>query len=33
MACAVEMDDITALRVVNATGVTVLTSMENSATY
>jgi predicted anti-sigma-YlaC factor YlaD len=33
MACAVAMNDITGLRVVNAKGVTVLTSMENSATY
>jgi predicted anti-sigma-YlaC factor YlaD len=33
MACAVAMKDITGLRVVNAKGVTVLTSMENSATY
>jgi hypothetical protein len=33
MACAVAMKDITGLRVVNAKGVTVLTSAENSATY
>jgi hypothetical protein len=33
MACAVAMKDITGLRVVNAKGVTVLTSSENSATY
>jgi predicted anti-sigma-YlaC factor YlaD len=33
MACAVAMKDITGLRVVNAKGVTVLTSLENSATY
>jgi len=33
MACAVAMKDITGLRVVNAKGVTVLTSTDNSATY
>lgn len=33
MACAVSMKDITGLRVLNARGVTVLTSAENSATY
>jgi predicted anti-sigma-YlaC factor YlaD len=33
MACAVAMNDITGLRVVNAKGVTVLTSAENSAAY
>jgi hypothetical protein len=33
MACAVAMKDITGLRVVNAKGVTVLSSSENSATY
>lgn len=33
MACAVAMKDITGLRVVNAKGVTVLTSAENSSTY
>jgi hypothetical protein len=33
MACAVAMRDITGLRVVNAKGVTVLSSSENSATY
>jgi predicted anti-sigma-YlaC factor YlaD len=33
MACAVAMSDITGLRVVNAKGITVLTSTENSATY
>jgi hypothetical protein len=33
MACAVSMSDITGLRVVNAKGVTVLTSAENSAAY
>jgi Putative zinc-finger len=33
MACAVAMKDITGLRVVNAKGVTILSSSENSATY
>jgi hypothetical protein len=33
MACAVAMKDITGLRVVNAKGVTILSSAENSATY
>jgi putative zinc finger protein len=33
MACAVAMSEITGLRVVNAKGVTVLSSSENSATY
>jgi predicted anti-sigma-YlaC factor YlaD len=33
MACAVAMGDITGLRVVNAKGVTVLSSTENAATY
>ena len=33
MACAVAMKDITGLRVVNAKGVTVLTSAESPATY